>query len=108
MTDLFIFASLNPSPPYLVANLRLLEITDYLEESTPLIWLVSLVRVLRGFVSFKALFNILFAKRVEMLGTDHLSDSLQPHGHIGLPDSSVHGILQAPRILEWVTILSLL
>ena len=31
-----------------------------------------------------------------------MSDSLQPHG---LPDSSVHGILQA-RILEWVAVSS--
>ena len=33
-----------------------------------------------------------------------LSDSLWPHGLCRLPDSSVHGILQA-RILEWVAIL---
>ena len=32
-----------------------------------------------------------------------VSNSLQPHGLCNLPDSSVHGILQA-RVLEWVAI----
>ena len=34
-----------------------------------------------------------------------MPDSLQPHGLYSLPDSSVHGILQA-RLLEWVAISS--